>query len=85
MRVGVCGSARVHPRACGGNACEFSGVVRDAGPSPRVRGKPDDVAVGGHGGGSIPARAGETIRNPGKSAAAWVHPRACGGNRHGRR
>ena len=48
------------------------------GPSPRVRGIPAAHRLDGARAGSIPARAGNPGRRRGRTARAWVHPRACG-------
>ena len=51
----------VHPRVCGGNRnCSIASRSL-SGPSPRVRGKPEGMAVYEGKGGSIPACAGETL------------------------
>src|SRR5690606_1812174 len=49
------------------------------GPSPRVRGRVGDQPFGLSLSGSIPARAGESVRRVFRTAWAAVHPRACGG------
>ncbi len=53
---------RVHPRECGGNFRKMRRVHYDVGPSPRVRGKQLDAHQQRAGGRSIPASAGETVR-----------------------
>ena len=61
-RCFVPGASRVDPRACGGNQLDGTRNSMTLGPSPRVRGK---RLVGDHRHsrpGSIPARAGETLR-----------------------
>ena len=82
-------TARVHPRAYGGNT---SGQLKDftaKGPSPRMRGKPGSPRIRGkherttqgfYCKGSIPAHAGETRTSSTRSSNSRVHPRACGGN-----
>ncbi len=60
---GVCvwpGAFRDHPRARGGDLAEQAMRVADAGPSPRARGRPPGPLPCVSGGGTIPARAGET-------------------------
>ena len=72
--------AGVHPRACGGN--EESAVIEDSfeGASPRLRGKPRQMAGILRSPGCIPAPAGETWWSRTIISEPWVHPRACGGN-----
>ena len=70
----------VHPRACGGNPGETFDDGLKGGPSPRVRGKPDERWQEFSGRRSIPARAGETRAGVTREALNKVHPRACGGN-----
>ena len=74
------GFPTVHPRACGGNKRATWAALLYEGPSPRVRGKLQQLPAERGIEGSIPARAGETAgaRTPGSCCA--VHPRACGGN-----
>ena len=74
------GTVAVHPRACGGNMESSLPARFDQGPSPRVRGKRRDPGVQPPGGGSIPARAGETFATGSSTPPTPVHPRACGGN-----
>ena len=57
-------SVAVYPRVCGGNVCNPYPFKVTVGLSPRVRGKLMEVVDGLHGGGSIPACAGETSTNP---------------------
>ena len=49
----------VHPRACGGNEQPRRPTFLFGGPSPRVRGKPNNSLLQVPISGSIPARAGE--------------------------
>ena len=49
-----------HPRACGENVWNVLEPIRNAGSSPRVRGKPRRPRRVGDPGGLIPARAGKT-------------------------
>ena len=75
-------SARVHPRACGGNLRRRPWLWPRLGASPRLRGKPTGgiplVALPG----CIPAPAGETSPSLRILLQREVHPRACGGNAH---
>ena len=70
----------VHPRACGGNLRSPVSSRFFRGPSPRVRGKRCSYRPAAALHGSIPARAGETVRHLPQSVPLPVHPRACGGN-----
>ena len=81
MASAASASAKVHPRACGGNLNLGEIVVTRDGPSPRVRGKQLAFALGDVCEGSIPARAGETVGLQRLLSQVEVHPRACGGNR----
>ena len=54
--------------------------IPDPGSSPRLRGKRRELEETSHGGGSIPAPAGETSRHFYTRVQVRVHPRACGGN-----
>ena len=49
-----------------------------AGSSPHVRGAPGHDAIGGHGGGIIPACAGSTSAEIAAWGNDWDHPRMCG-------
>ena len=49
----------VYPRVCGGSQAVVNGTTTDAGLSPRVRGKPDEIERRFGEGRSIPACAGE--------------------------
>ena len=71
---------KVHPRAFGGNHIVPSTSMVVAGPSPRVRGKRDNIDRVLEDPRSIPARAGEAHRGRNPVAMAGVHPRACGGS-----
>ena len=55
-------------------------VTREAGSSPRVRGKQRSGARSGGAGGLIPARAGKTGQSSHDEGAPRAHPRACGEN-----
>jgi len=71
----------VHPRECGGNAPRSCRPENGSGPSPRVRGKPWGEPRPPRRTGSIPASAGETVRECQPPRWGEVHPRECGGNR----
>ena len=71
---------RAHPRVCGENPGWFETVARDAGSSPRVRGKllirsldPGLYRL-------IPACAGKTSRRRLMRKPLRAHPRVCGEN-----
>ena len=70
----------VDPRASGGNVCTASDHVTEMGRSPRERGKQLGDVDGIGGAGSIPARAGETVRKRRPTTEIGVDPRASGGN-----
>ena len=71
--------AEVYPRGCGGTRLSRSTAVAVSGLSPRVRGNrvgsdhPDERP------GSIPAGAGEPIRQGRRGICSEVYPRGCGG------
>ena len=70
---------KVYPRVCGGTWYSFCLLLRQDGLSPRVRGNPAVVWFVYYCHGSIPACAGEPIRE-GKFREYWrVYPRVCGG------
>ena len=69
-----------HPRACGANALQQSGMVANSGSSPRVRGKRDAKRVEIRFLRIIPARAGQTVVMVPVLALTPDHPRACGAN-----
>ena len=75
-----CGSGRAHPRACGENVADLEEETSPDGSSPRVRGKPEQVARQRAHPGLIPARAGKTPGRTGRGPAGTAHPRACGEN-----
>ena len=54
-------------------------VAPESGLSPRVRGSLGDIQHPPAHDGSIPACAGEPIRNSKASYLIWVYPRVCGG------
>ena len=69
---------RDHPRVCGEHG-ECLAVFADSlGSSPRMRGTPSHYAGLGHGGGIIPAYAGNTPIDGGEMLNARDHPRVCG-------
>ena len=72
--------ARVYPRVGGGNARCSSRMQKPHGLSPRGRGKPVFVQLGGGVVGSIPAWAGETPDGLHEALLAQVYPRVGGGN-----
>ena len=69
---------RDHPRVCGEHG-ECLAVFADSlGSSPRMRGTPSHYAGLGHGGGIIPAYAGNTAIAIESSQGRRDHPRVCG-------
>ena len=78
---------RVYPRTGGGNGLGFSSPRRFGGLSPHGRGKPAHHHRLPVRGGSIPARAGETVSVSNIGREVVVYPRTGGGNpgRRGRR
>ena len=72
---------RAHPRACGENAGDIETAVREAGSSPRVRGKLSTSQATVSREGLIPARAGKTGEFVRGGRGPGAHPRACGENR----
>ena len=70
---------KVYPRACGGTPALACLALAVAGLSPRVRGNPKYQHVNCTVGGSIPARAGEPIRDHHARRGPLLYPRACGG------
>ena len=72
-------SWRVYPRECGGTGPPARTCFQAAGLSPRVRGNPPDVSGRAHGGGSIPASAGEPAARSSRPRPTAVYPRECGG------
>ena len=75
-------AASAHPRACGENLSMLSYVDRDAGSSPRVRGKLSFFSQTQNKNGLIPARAGKTTGGARQRPSRRAHPRACGENHH---
>ena len=72
-------AGRVDPRVCGGASCGVRRRTRDRGRSPRVRGSPRHRQDRRHHLGSIPACAGEPIRDWRLAFMERVDPRVCGG------
>ena len=72
--------AAAHPRACGENRLRAGRILRQAGSSPRVRGKRRRRSRVPGGVGLIPARAGKTSRRRSRGRPCSAHPRACGEN-----
>ena len=70
---------RVYPRVCGGTKHRVIVPVVKAGLSPRVRGNQPLPAELGDAARSIPACAGEPLREFADSLARRVYPRVCGG------
>ena len=71
---------RAHPRVCGENSVHSQPLVSAGGSSPRVRGKPWDMANDPNAPGLIPACAGKTTARARSSGLAKAHPRVCGEN-----
>ena len=69
-----------HPRVCGENAGDIETAVREAGSSPRVRGKPGRRARATRGPRLISACAGKTTKATAKQGKRPAHPRVCGEN-----
>ena len=69
----------VYPRACGGTSRNGVCPQCGGGLSPRMRGNQSSELGGVASTGSIPAHAGEPPNPNGRSPAARVYPRACGG------
>ena len=67
-----------HPRVCGEHPFAAGVRLRKWGSSPRMRGTPSYYAGLGHGGGIIPAYAGNTMSLKNVSLRCWDHPRVCG-------
>ena len=72
---------RVYPRVCGGATKAALKSIVARGLSPRVRGSPVGVETASPVEGSIPACAGEPLRNLTRPWLRWVYPRVCGGAR----
>ena len=69
----------VYPRACGGTVSRAAKADSAGGLSPRLRGNRKKPRLGSLGVGSIPALAGEPVRQRLSWYARRVYPRACGG------
>ena len=69
----------VYPRVCGGTVDLMTGANVIMGLSPRVRGNPDRIFETPALEGSIPACAGEPIKNLLHASNKPVYPRVCGG------
>ena len=74
-----------HPRSRGGNLSWPRSSRVCVGPSPLARGKRNGTHPHHQTGGTIPARAGETVGQGEKSCIARDHPRSRGGNADGLR
>ena len=72
-------SPQVYPRVCGGTEGELGYDACSHGLSPRVRGNPPTGVKSSISAGSIPACAGEPVRNPFTNSLSRVYPRVCGG------
>ena len=72
-------SAWVHPRTRGGAATSWSVVSAGTGPSPHTRGSRDCEYGAVEASGSIPAHAGEPVRQRSRGPVPGVHPRTRGG------
>ena len=72
-------SVPVYPRVCGGTWSVSIPAAGAGGLSPRVRGNLTDPASKAGGKGSIPACAGEPVRDNHCVGVGWVYPRVCGG------
>ena len=68
----------VHPRACGEHVTPEPATAAPAGSSPRLRGTPGRRCRRASRGRFIPAPAGNTNEDRGRSSRSPVHPRACG-------
>ena len=77
-RIGT-GSVRVYPRACGGTRRPLAGGGMAIGLSPRLRGNPHRIWWCPGPARSIPAPAGEPLRDRYEADVVKVYPRACGG------
>ena len=69
---------RVHPRVCGEALLRAQMDGEGPGPSPRVRGSPNERGLAQHREGSIPACAGKPRRRRLAVRVSAVHPRVCG-------
>ena len=71
----------VYPRVCGGSLRRWKPSGRNAGLSPRVRGKRATTIAQTIELRSIPACAGEAVTGRPRYPRPWVYPRVCGGSR----
>ena len=69
----------VYPRLCGGTRLAETGTLGYGGLSPLVRGNRPGCASSNSRQGSIPACAGEPLKDLSAAAAVRVYPRLCGG------
>ena len=80
-------SSRVYPRACGGTRGQRDAHVAGLGSIPAHAGEPQGKARVGRGLKAVlglsPRMRGNPRASWGLGGAAWVYPRACGGNRDG--
>ena len=70
-----------HPRGCGENVSPSTRYSRPSGSPPRMRGKPDGVAVGAALERITHADAGKTKTWHVITSIDWDHPRGCGENK----
>ena len=71
----------VYPRVCGGTNVNLCTNPSGMGLSPRVRGNPGTLLLVDKAARSIPACAGEPIRQAALDTPDRVYPRVCGGTR----
>ena len=80
VRSAPCSARSDHPRACGANVGRVHVHELQCGSSPRMRGKPAEVAGAWTATRIIPAHAGQTPQSMLRPATQPDHPRACGAN-----
>ena len=73
-------TAAEHPRVCGENSFTQQPEIFPKGTSPRMRGKPTEVARAAQSVRNIPAYAGKTTSDFRSTSAFPEHPRVCGEN-----
>ena len=73
-----CSCRRAHPRGCGADNMIYSGLTREPGSSPRVRGRHEAGVYGCSPVGLIPAGAGQTCNRLRVCRWRGAHPRGCG-------
>ena len=78
-----CAARPVHPRACGEHSFSSAITSASSGSSPRMRGTLQRYRPRFSLGRFIPAHAGNTTPGACCTAAASVHPRACGEHLYG--